>query len=678
MTQKVFLSTQARGRSGARLAAGWCLAAFAWLSAANERVALVIGNAAYEYVPPLVNPRNDAEDMAGLLRRLGFVVTEGLDLTDSAMKDRIRAFARRARGAEVALVFYAGHGMQVGGVNYLLPVDARLADELDLDFEAVALDLVLRSMGTGTNLVFLDACRDNPFSRGWAGAARSLVGRGLKRVEGGSASGMFIAFATDPDSIAADGDGRNSPFTAALKRHIETPGLEINSLLTEVRNSVLTSTGNVQRPWSNSSLSAPFYFVPAGASAARITSQAGRTTLDPAEETWLQIRDTASVRTLERYLATYPNSRYRIAAEARLEELARQPFTVAVRPSSARVRILNGAGGEYKDGMLLPAGNYRIEASAKGHETKVEVVSHGKSPTLHRLVLMPTDGVFRDCEDCPDMVVISPGVFRMGDLSGDGDENARPVREVRIARFAVSKYEVTVAQFRRFVLATGYRTDAERNYGKNNLEGCEILDKTRVKWEFTAGRSWRNLEYDIEDEQPVVCVSWNDTKAYLDWLQSQLHLPYRLPSEAEWEYAARAGSETTYHFGNDEKRLCMYGNVSDETPFFNGRVWLNRAACSDRALFPALVGSYRANAFGLHDVVGNVEEWTADCWNESYRKAPQDGKAWKAGKCSLRVWRDGSWGSGNITDLAAASRGWSGRAYRSMRRGFRVARTLAP
>ena len=654
------------------LVGGLCIGLAA---SANERVALVIGNAAYEHVPPLVNPRNDAEDMAGLLRRLGFVVTEGLDLTDSAMKDRIRAFGRRARGAEVALVFYAGHGMQVGGVNYLLPVDARLADELDLDFEAVALDLVLRSMGTGTNLVFLDACRDNPFSRGWAGAARSLVGRGLKRVEGGSASGMFIAFATDPDSIAADGDGRNSPFTAALKRHIETPGLEINSLLTEVRNSVLTSTGNVQRPWSNSSLSAPFYFVSSAAPAARITSQAGRTTLDPAEETWLQIRDTASVRTLERYLATYPNSRYRIAAEARLEELARQPFTVAVRPSSARVRILN-AGGEYKDGMLLPAGNYRIEASAEGHETKVEVVSHGKSPTLHRLVLMPTDGVFRDCEDCPDMVVISPGVFRMGDLSGDGDENARPVREVRIARFAISKYEVTVAQFRRFVLATGYRTDAERNYG-NNAEGCETKEaKTRSKWEFTAGRSWRNLEYDIEDEQPVVCVSWNDTKAYLEWLQNQLHLPYRLPSEAEWEYAARAGSETTYHFGNDEERLCMYGNVPDETPLFNGNVWLNGAACSDRALFPVLVGSYRANAFGLHDVVGNVEEWTADCWNESYRRATQDGKAWKAGKCSLRVYRGGSWGS-SMT-LAAASRGNSGRAFRSMRRGFRVARTLAP
>ena len=275
-------------------------------ASANERAALVIGNAAYEHVPPLVNPRNDAEDMAGLLRRLGFVVTEGLDLADAAMEDRIRAFARQAKAAEVALLFYAGHGMQVGGVNYLLPVDARLADEADLPFEAVALDLVLRSMGTGTNLVFLDACRDNPFIRTWAGAGRSVAGgRGLTRVGQESASGMFIAFATDPDSIAADGEGRNSPFTAALKRHIETPGLEVNSLLTEVRRTVLASTGNMQRPWSNSSLSAAFYFVPPPSQTPRISPQPDSSALDPAEETWLQIRDTTSVQTLEGFLATF-------------------------------------------------------------------------------------------------------------------------------------------------------------------------------------------------------------------------------------------------------------------------------------------------------------------------------------------------------------------------------------
>ena len=182
MAEKAVWSVAFNGLLGKKLTFLAACLSIGLVSSANERVALVIGNAAYEHVPPLANPRNDAEDMTALLTRLGFAVTEGLDLTDTTMEDRIRAFARRAKVAEVALLFYAGHGMQVGGVNYLVPVDARLADEADLDFEAVALDLVLKSMGTGTNLVFLDACRDNPFARSWAGTGRSAMGRGLTRV----------------------------------------------------------------------------------------------------------------------------------------------------------------------------------------------------------------------------------------------------------------------------------------------------------------------------------------------------------------------------------------------------------------------------------------------------------------------------------------------------------------
>ena len=378
------------------------------VTSANDRVALVIGNAAYQHAPALANPRNDAEDMAGLLRRLDFAVTEGLDLTDAAMEDRIRAFARQAKAAKVALLFYAGHGMQVGGVNYLLPVDAQLKDEADLPFEAVALDLVLRSMGTGTNLVFLDACRDNPFARGWAGAGRSAaVGRGLTRVAEASASGMFIAFATDPDSIAADGEGRNSPFTAALKRHIETPGLEVNSLLTEVRKTVLESTGNVQRPWSNSSLSAAFYFVPPPSSPTG--DPAPRPVVgapDPAAEAWKQIQATADVRQLERYIAAYPNSPYRTAAEFRLNELRQHPFTVTPEPPSARARLVDRSE-PYQAGMMLPAGEYRVEVSADGYETETVTVQHGGSPTTQRVALrkvgLKASDPFRDCAECPEM-----------------------------------------------------------------------------------------------------------------------------------------------------------------------------------------------------------------------------------------------------------------------------------
>ena len=624
----------------AGLAAGWCLAAFGWLSAANERVALVIGNAAYEHVPPLANPRNDAEDMAGLLRRLGFVVTEGLDLTDAAMKDRIRAFARQARGSEVALVFYAGHGMQVGGVNYLLPVDARLADELDLDFEAVALDLVLRSMGTGTNLVFLDACRDNPFSRGWAGAARSLVGRGLKRVEGGSASGMFIAFATDPDSIAADGDGRNSPFTAALKRHIETPGLEVNSLLTEVRKTVLASTGNVQRPWSNSSLSAAFYFVPPPSSP--IVDPVPRPVVgapDPAAEAWKQIQATADVRQLERYIAAYPNSPYRAAAEFRLNELRRHPFTVTPEPPSARVQLVDHSE-PYHAGMMLPAGEYRVEVSADGYATETVTVRHDGSPTTQHIALrragLKAGDQFRDCAECPEMVVVPAGSYRMGSPSHEPGrtDNEGPVHRVTIAApFAVGKYEVTFAEW----------------------DACEEAGGCGAYWPEDKG--WGR------GRRPVIVVSWDDAKRYMQWLSRKTKKPYRLLSESEWEYAARAGAQTAYSWGDQIGR----GRANCEGC---GSQWDNRQT--------APVGSFAENRWGLHDMHGNVWEWVEDCRNGSYAGAPRNGAAWLSGDCSMRVVRGGSWFSSPSFLRAAHRAAISTFGRNGSIVGFRVARTLAP
>ena len=656
-----------------------------------SKVALVVGNAAYEHAPPLANPRNDAEDMAALLRRLGFQVTAGLDLTDAAMEDRVRAFSRQARAAKVALFFYAGHGMQVDGVNYLVPVDAQLADEADLPFETVALDLVLKRMGGGTNLVFLDACRDNPFARGWAGAGRSTaVGRGLTRVGEAGGSGMFIAFATDPDRIAADGEGRNSPFTAALKRHIETPGLEINGLLTEVRRTVLASTGNVQRPWSNSSLSDRFYFVPGGPSpAAKPAAPAlAGDAPDPATEAWLQIRETANVQLLERYLADYPSSGYRMAAEARLDALRGQPFRVVVEPSAARVRILN-IKPPYRAGMKLPAGEYRVEASAPGHERKVETVAHGGTPTVHRMALgkagREAGERFRDCPECPEMVVVPAGRFRMGDLAGVGKENERPVREVRIAQdFALGRHEVTVGQFRRFVLTTGHRTEAERDPGK----GCWTPDSvTMGKPDWIAGRSWRNLPWEIAEDQPVICVSWNDARAYVGWVGDRTGASYRLLSESEWEYAARAGSEAKYHFGNDHARLCEYGNGFDETarmttdPLEPGMFRLvnkiTQIVCKDGAYYPTPVGSYQANAFGLQDMHGNVLEWVQDCWKGNYQGVPGDGSAWESGDCSGHVLRGGSWVS-EPEGLRSAKRQGVVTGYRGFDSGFRVARTLTP
>ena len=246
--------------------AAFCLLAVLSLPAlAAQRVALVIGNAEYRHTAPLRNPRNDAADVARALEGLGFEVIEGIDVDKSAFGSMLREFAKAARGAEVTLFFYAGHGLQVEGENYLVPTDARLADEVDLDLEAFELAKFMRQMRGGTNLVFLDACRDNPLAGNLArsmGPTRSAaVGRGLGRVETGS--GTLIAYATQPGNVADDGEGRNSPFTAALLAHISTPGLSVDSLLARVTDDVMKGTGERQQPWRHSSLRKPFYFKPA-------------------------------------------------------------------------------------------------------------------------------------------------------------------------------------------------------------------------------------------------------------------------------------------------------------------------------------------------------------------------------------------------------------------------------
>jgi hypothetical protein len=233
--------------------------------AAEKRVALVIGNAAYAAANPLANPVNDATDMAASLEKLGFTVILGLDLDKPAFDVKLRAFARELEDAGTGLLFYAGHGLQVGGQNYLVPVDARLARERDLAFEAIPLDLVLRQMElereTKTNIVFLDACRDNPLARNLArnmGTRSAAVASGLAQVQTGV--GTFISYSTQPGNVALDGGGRNSPFTAALARHVAAPGASLNSIMINVRKDVLAATGGKQVPWDHSALTGDFYF----------------------------------------------------------------------------------------------------------------------------------------------------------------------------------------------------------------------------------------------------------------------------------------------------------------------------------------------------------------------------------------------------------------------------------
>jgi hypothetical protein len=239
-------------------------------AAADKRVALVIGNSAYMHGGTLVNPANDARDMAAALSQLTFEVILGLDLDKQAFDAKVRDFSRALVQADTGLFFYAGHGLQVAGHNHLVPIDAQLRSERDLDFETVALDFVLKQMELEregkTNIVFLDACRDNPLGRNLArsmGTRSASIGRGLAQVETGV--GTFIAYSTQPGNVALDGSGRNSPFTAALAKNVKEPGRSITAVMIEVRKEVLAVTDGKQVPWDHSALTGDFYFHPASA-----------------------------------------------------------------------------------------------------------------------------------------------------------------------------------------------------------------------------------------------------------------------------------------------------------------------------------------------------------------------------------------------------------------------------
>lgn len=227
------------------------------ISANTNRLALVIGNSAYPNAP-LKNPANDATDISRALKRLNFKVTMLRDTSQRSMEESIRKFGKRLMEGGVGLFYYAGHGMQVDGRNYLIPVDARIEDPSDVKYEALDAGRVLGKMevaGNDMNIVILDACRDNPFSRGWRSTQK-----GLARME--APKGSYIAYATAPGSVAADGSGRNGTFTKSLLRHIEVPGLTLESVMKRVRKDVIQETGSKQIPWDSSSITGEFYFDP--------------------------------------------------------------------------------------------------------------------------------------------------------------------------------------------------------------------------------------------------------------------------------------------------------------------------------------------------------------------------------------------------------------------------------
>ena len=254
-----FLTSRVQGRSpwSTFLAAALLLlTAFAPPALAGQRVALVIGNASYAHAPSLANPLNDANDMGAALERLGFAVTRMDNADQVELRRGLQQFSLAASASEMAVVFYAGHGIEVDKRNFLIPVDARLLNDADVEFETVPPELLSRAVdrAKGLRLIILDACRDNPFAVAMqrSGAAR-LIGRGLASVE--PSGETLVAYAAKEGTVAPDGEGRNSPYTTVLLAHLEQPGLEPGLMFRKVRDAILASTGGRQEPFVYGSLS---------------------------------------------------------------------------------------------------------------------------------------------------------------------------------------------------------------------------------------------------------------------------------------------------------------------------------------------------------------------------------------------------------------------------------------
>jgi uncharacterized caspase-like protein len=292
---------------------------------AAKRVALVIGNSAYENAPVLGNPRNDAEGISAVLANLDFEVVTGLDLAHLEFARVVGQFRKKLKGAEVGLFFYAGHGLQVNGKNYLVPIDAKLEYEDSLEFEAVTLKAILRLMEreTSTNIVFLDSCRNNPLARNLArgmGTRAVAVGQGMARVETGI--GTMIAFATQPGNVALDGNNDNSPFSKALMSHMATPGLDIANLMRRVRLDVLNETEKKQVPWNHSSLTGSFFFKPGAAGEpAPLGAPASNSTWAIEVAYWNSVKNSPTPAAFDAYLKKYPKGTFAALAKIRIDTL---------------------------------------------------------------------------------------------------------------------------------------------------------------------------------------------------------------------------------------------------------------------------------------------------------------------------------------------------------------------
>lgn len=662
---------------------------------AKDHIALIIGNSAYPD-NPLANPVNDAADVAKTFIEMGFVVEKVLDADKEQMAQAIDRFSQKLTSAKAAVFYYAGHGVQVGGENYLIPIGftpaTQITTEDQVPYRAINAGEVLAAMEKAKvnfNLVVLDACRNNPFK----GSGRGKV-PGLASVN--APVGSLVMYATKAGSVAADGQNtRNSPFAAAFLKHVQTPGLDVNLLPSKITQTVGEITKGAQVPGTYMQLNSSFTFVPeisaeelkslkqsqlSGLQArnAELEKQEAEMASKKALDDVLMAKKQADIDALDKQIAalkaktisgTGQNSegdldqmlaivKQKEAQKNELEEMQRkaEENRIAREKELAQMKLKAWsdknaqidtdldkynqiANSEFGKDMAQAAwDNILVKYSlAKGS------IEKGNEYLLKEKVNPSPAGA---------AVSESVAMFIGGSFIMGSNENSDEYpHKVTVGSFTIMKTEVTVSQFKLFIDATGYLTDADKRtggYGSYCWNGSTYEQKDGVNWKCgVSGHLRQQSEYN----HPVIHVSWNDAVAYAQWLSQKTGKNWRLPTEAEWEFAARGGQNLIYS-----------GSFSIDSV-----AWYSKN--SGNVTHP--VGQKKTNAYGLFDMTGNVWEWCSDWYSDSYYRSSPSSNPQGPLSGSFRVLRGGSW-SDAVQDCRVADRSNNLPCIRNNYFGFRL------
>ncbi len=594
-----------------------------------------MGNDSYRHVSELRNARSDAKAVAKALEAAGFGVTVRYDLGDKALKEALRNFKSKVQGGDDAVFYFSGHGVQLGVANFLLPVDIEGENEDQVKDDALPLQRVLDDLSDQKarfTLAIVDACRNNPFKN----KGRTIGGRGLVPVN--PATGQMVLYSAGAGQQALDrlNDGDRDPnglFTRVLLKEMNRPGVSVDRVLRNVRDQVVKLAKNVQHdqvPALYDQAIGDFYF------------KRGQQVTDDVASPEPSGPDAPGGTGL---------SLQAIQAEAK-RRAGWETWQGRMRADYDQVAALTVAPDLKAKAWADWFAAYKEENPYSEEDETLRTQARAELENAMQQVLQLADGAERaarkarklagsaaggrDCPDCPDMVAIPGGSFQMGSPSVEewryDDEG--PQHRVSVEGFSMSKTEITRGQFAAFVNDSGH--------GAGN--SCWVIENGA--WTEKSCANWRNLNFSQDDNHPVVCVNWRDAQAYTQWLSRKTGKAYRLATEAEWEYAARGGTDTARPWGDSAAQACRHANVGDRNAKnLPGWKWETHD-CDDGYAYTAPVASYTANAFSLHDMIGNAWEWVEDCWHDNYSGAQGDGSSWSSGSCEKRVLRGASWSSG--------------------------------